>query len=32
MNFALSDEHKMLQTAVRSFAEKEIAPLVEEAE
>ncbi len=32
MDFDLSEEHKMLKEAVRDFAEKEIAPLVEEAE
>ncbi|MFC2060163.1 acyl-CoA dehydrogenase family protein [Chloroflexota bacterium] len=32
MDFELSEEHKMLREAVRDFAEKEIAPLVEEAE
>ncbi len=32
MRIELGEEHKMLQEAVRSFTEKEIAPLVEEAE
>ena len=32
MDFELSEEHKMFQEAMRNFAEKEIAPLVEEAE
>ncbi|MBI4284353.1 MAG: acyl-CoA dehydrogenase family protein [Chloroflexi bacterium] len=32
MDFELSEEHKMLREAVRDFAQKEIAPLVEEAE
>ena len=32
MDFELSEEHKMFQTAIRDFAEKEIAPLVKEAE
>jgi len=32
MDFELSEEHKMFQEAIRDFAEKEIAPLVEEAE
>ena len=32
MDFELSEEHKMFQEAIRNFAEKEIAPLVEEAE
>jgi alkylation response protein AidB-like acyl-CoA dehydrogenase len=32
MDFELSEEHKMFQEAICNFAEKEIAPLVEEAE
>lgn len=32
MDFELSEELKMFQEAIRNFAEKEIAPLVEEAE
>ncbi|UCH50739.1 MAG: acyl-CoA dehydrogenase family protein [Chloroflexota bacterium] len=32
MDFELSEEHKMFQEAIRNFAQKEIAPLVEEAE
>jgi alkylation response protein AidB-like acyl-CoA dehydrogenase len=32
MDFELSEAHKMLKEAIRNFAEKEIAPLVEEAE
>ncbi len=32
MDFELSEEHKMFQKAVRIFAEKEVAPLVKEAE
>jgi alkylation response protein AidB-like acyl-CoA dehydrogenase len=32
MNFDLSEEQKIFQKAIRDFAEKEIAPLVEEAE
>src|SRR3972149_6484432 len=32
MNFDLSDEQRIFQKAIRDFAEKEIAPLVEEAE
>ncbi len=32
MDFELSEEHKMFQEAIRNFAEKEIAPLVDEAE
>lgn len=32
MDMELSEEHKMLREAVRDFAEKEIAPLVDEAE
>ncbi len=32
MDFEFSEEHKMLRAAVRDFAEKEIAPLVDEAE
>jgi short-chain 2-methylacyl-CoA dehydrogenase len=30
MDFSLSDDHKLLQTTVREFAEREIAPLAEE--
>jgi alkylation response protein AidB-like acyl-CoA dehydrogenase len=30
MDFALNDEHKMVQKMVRDFAEKEVAPLVKE--
>ena len=32
MNFELSDEQRIFQKAIRDFAEKEIAPLVEKAE
>lgn len=32
MDFELSEEHKMLKEAIRDFAEKEILPLVDEAE
>lgn len=32
MDFDLSEEHKIFQKSIRDFAEKEIAPLVEEAE
>ena len=32
MDFDLSEEQKMLQDAIRSFASKEVAPLVDEAE
>lgn len=32
MDFEFNEEHKMLREAVRAFAQKEIAPLVEEAE
>ena len=32
MDFELSEVHKMFQVAVREFAEKEVAPLVKEAE
>jgi len=32
MDFSLSEEHKMFRDTVRKFAEKEIAPLIEEAE
>ncbi|MBN2463084.1 MAG: acyl-CoA dehydrogenase family protein [Dehalococcoidia bacterium] len=32
MDFELSEEHKMFQEAIRKFSEKEIAPLVDEAE
>jgi alkylation response protein AidB-like acyl-CoA dehydrogenase len=32
MDFELSEEHKMFQEAICNFAEKEIAPLVDEAE
>lgn len=32
MDFEFSEEQKMFQEAIRSFAEKEIAPLVDEAE
>lgn len=32
MDFSFTEEEKMLQKAVRNFAEKEVAPLVEEAE
>jgi len=32
MYVELSEEHRMLRTAIRDFAEKEIAPLVNEAE
>ena len=32
MNFEFNEEQKMLKEAIRSFAEKEIAPLVDEAE
>ena len=30
MDFALNDEHKLVQNMVRDFAEKEVAPLVKE--
>lgn len=32
MDFEFGEEHKMFREVIRSFAEKEIAPLVEEAE
>jgi alkylation response protein AidB-like acyl-CoA dehydrogenase len=32
MDFELSDEHRIFRKTVRDFAEKEIAPLIEEAE
>jgi len=32
MDFEFSEEHKIFRESIRSFAEKEIAPLVEEAE
>ena len=32
MNFALSEEYKILQKMVRDFAEKEIAPIVDRVE
>ena len=32
MDFELSDEHSIFRKSIRDFAEKEIAPLVEEAE
>ena len=32
MDFEFSEEHKMLRDAIRDFAEKEIAALVDEAE
>ena len=32
MDFELSEEHKMFQKAARDFVEKEVAPLVKEAE
>ena len=32
MDFELSDEHKMFRKTVRDFAEREIAPLIDEAE
>jgi alkylation response protein AidB-like acyl-CoA dehydrogenase len=32
MDFSLSEEHRMFQRAIRDFAEKEIGPLIEEAE
>lgn len=32
MDFELSEEHKMFQQAVRDFAQREVAPLVDEAE
>ena len=32
MDFELSEEQKMLQDAIRNFATKEVAPLVDEAE
>jgi hypothetical protein len=32
MDFELSEEHKMFQRAIRDFAQKELAPLVEETE
>ena len=30
MDFTLSEEHKMLQTTVRDFADKKLAPLADE--
>jgi glutaryl-CoA dehydrogenase (non-decarboxylating) len=30
MDFALNDEHKLVQSMVRDFAEKEVVPLVKE--
>jgi len=32
MDFKFSEEHEMLRGVIRDFAEKEIAPLVDEAE
>ena len=32
MDFELSEENRMFREAIREFAEREIAPLVEEAE
>ena len=32
MDFEFSEEHKMLKEAIRDFTEKEIAPLIDEAE
>lgn len=32
MDFELGEEHKIFQKAIRDFAEKEVAPLVEDAE
>jgi alkylation response protein AidB-like acyl-CoA dehydrogenase len=32
MDFDLTEEHRIFQDAIRDFAEKEIAPLVDEAE
>jgi len=32
MDFELTEEHRMFQKFIRDFAEKEIAPLVDEAE
>src|SRR4030042_1684787 len=32
MDFELNEEHKMFQAAVREFVEREVAPLVKEAE
>jgi len=32
MDFEFSEEHKMLRQAIRDFAEKEVAPIVDEAE
>jgi len=32
MDFEFSEKHKALRQAIRDFAEKEIAPLVDEAE
>lgn len=32
MDFALSEEHRLFQKTVRDFAEKEIVPLIDEAE
>ena len=32
MDFELSEEHKMFQVAIREFVEREIEPLVKEAE
>jgi alkylation response protein AidB-like acyl-CoA dehydrogenase len=32
MNFSLSEEHKMVQKMVRDFAQKEVAPVIKEAD
>ena len=32
MDFALSDEHRMVQKMVRDFAEKEVAPVIKESD
>ena len=32
MDFELSEEHKMFRQAIRDFAQKEVVPLVDEAE
>ena len=30
MNFALTEEHRMVQKMVREFAQKEVAPVIKE--
>src|SRR5512136_2029271 len=32
MDFALTDEHRMVQQMVRDFAQKEVAPIIKEAD